>query len=263
MTDFERKLPLEGIDNFRDYGGYPTASGRTIRTGLLYRSANHGTPTPGDLERVEALRLAAVVDLRRKAERERNPAQRPARFEGELIANDLGDEDEDHYHIFLRTSDLSPKAMADFLVDYYRAAPFEPRHIDLFSRYFRALAEGSGPILIHCAAGKDRTGILAALTHHLAGVSREDIIADYMLTNDEARFARRIPLFTDYVVEISGGRRPTPEAVRTTLGVEPIYLETALEAIEASHGSVEAYIRDGLGVDEAMKTRIEARLFED
>ena len=263
MTDFERKLPLEGIDNFRDYGGYPTASGRTIRTGVLYRSANHGAPTDADFAAVDALAIATVVDLRRKAERERNPARRPATFAGEVIHNDRGDEDEDHYHIFLRTSDLSPKAMADFLVNYYRDAPFEPRHIDLFARYFRALAEGSGPILIHCAAGKDRTGILAALTHHLAGVSREDIIADYMLTNDEARFARRIPLFTEYVAEISGGHRPTPEAVRTTLGVEPIYLETALEAIEAHHGSVDAYIRDVLGVDAAMKARIEARLFEE
>ena len=63
-----------------------------------------------------------------------------------------------------------------------------------FRRYFQALAAAEGPVLIHCAAGKDRTGILAALTHHLVGVHADDIVADYLLTNDLLAIDRRIPL---------------------------------------------------------------------
>ena len=69
-------------------------------------------------------------------------------------------------------------------------AALEARHIDLFSRYFHALAEAPGPVLIHCAGGKDRTGILAALTHHIAGVMRQDIVEDYLHTNRPETFER-------------------------------------------------------------------------
>ena len=99
--------------------------------------------------------------------------------------------DNDPWWTFIRGCDLSEAAFRGYLLDYYTAAPFAPRHLDLFSRYFRALAEAEGPVLIHCAAGKDRTGVLAALTHSLAGVHRDDMLADYLLTNDPVRMAAR------------------------------------------------------------------------
>lgn len=261
MSDPNPALAFEGIDNFRDFGGYVTIDGRRIKRGRLFRSAHHASATDRDIAALSELGLHAVVDLRRPEERQRNPSRRPAPFHGEVLENDMGGEVEDTYHAFLRTSDLSVEAMRDFLVDYYRDAPFEARHIDLYRRYFRALADAEGPVLIHCAAGKDRTGILAALTHHLVGVAYEDSMADYLLTNDPARIERRLRLFGDYVVELAG-RRPSDEAIRATMGVDARYLDTAFEAIRQRYGSVDAYLEKALSVTTTLRGEIERRLLD-
>jgi protein tyrosine/serine phosphatase len=256
------KLAFEGIDNFRDFGGYPTADGLRIRRGRLFRSAHHGRATEADLAALHALELAAVVDLRRSEERLREPSQRPPAFTAEVIDNDIDQHSEDSYHAFLKTSDLSVAAMKDYLIDYYAAAPFEPRHINLYSRYFRALATAEGPVLIHCAAGKDRTGILAALTHQLMGVAYEHSVADYLLTNDPQRIESRLGLFGDYV-EAVAGRRASDEALRVTMGVDALYLDTAFAAIRARYGSVDAYLEQALGVDAGLKAQIRERLLHE
>jgi protein-tyrosine phosphatase len=255
-----RHLALEGVDNFRDYGDYPTASGQKIQRGRLYRSAAHGRATDADLRAIAALGLTVVVDLRRRGERLRDPSRRPDGFTAMVIENDMGDAGEDPWQTHIRTSDLSEASFREYMLAYYRAAPFEARHIDLFSRYFQALARSEGPILIHCAAGKDRTGILAALTHHLAGMHADDITADYLLTNNPERMAMRMPLVASAIAELAG-RAPTEAALRTAMGVEAIYLETALAAIAERHGGTEAYLEQVLGVNAATREAIEARLF--
>jgi len=261
MTGFERKWSLDGVENFRDYGGYAAAGGRRLKTGLLYRSAHQGTASAADLERIDGIGLATLVDLRRTGERTRMPSLRGPAFAATVIDNDIDDTEVDSFHTHLIESDQSVAAMQAYLVDYYTHAPFERRHIDLYTRYFRALAEVDGPVLIHCAAGKDRTGILAALTHRLVGVSEDDIVADYLLTNDRVRMARRVPLFAAWVKELTG-RVPDEEAIFATMGVEAQYLHVAFDQIEAKYGSVEGYLELALGVDAAMKARIEARLLE-
>jgi len=254
-----RHVTLEGVENFRDFGDYPTIAGRRLRPGRLYRSAAHGRATAADLEVIAALRIEVVVDLRRKNERLRDPSPRHPTFTGAVICNDEGDENEDTWRTHVRQSDLSEESFRAYMFDYYRKAPFDGRHLDLFSRYFKALARSDGPILIHCAAGKDRTGILAALTHHLTGVHPDDIIADYLLTNDERRMAMRMPIVAQAIEEIAG-RIPSPEALRTAMGVEAEYLHTAFAAMAASHGGTDAYLEGALGVDAALRDALEARL---
>ena len=161
----------------------------------------------------------------------------------------------------MKGSDLSEEAFRDYLRDYYRAAPFKPRHVDLFTRYFQALAAGEGPVLIHCAAGKDRTGVLAALTHHVAGVHADDIVADYLLTNNPERIAARAPMVAQVIAQETG-RTPTDAAIRAAIGVEAEYLEEAFRAIEADHGGVDAYLAQTLGVDAVLRERLEAQLLE-
>ena len=257
-----RHLAFEAIENFRDYGDYHTASGRRLAKGRLYRSASHGRATDADLAALEALGLAVIVDLRRPGERERDPARRPAGFKGRVIENDQGESaGDDPWWTFVKASDLSPEAFRGYLLNYYRDAPFSERHIDLFSRYFRALAEAQGPVLIHCAAGKDRTGVLAALTHHLAGVHDDDILADYLLTNNPERMAARAPMVAAVIKETTG-RVATDAAVRAAIGVEAEYLAAAFEVILAAHGSVDAYLAEVLGVDAALREALEARLLE-
>jgi protein tyrosine/serine phosphatase len=255
----DRLIPLEGVLNFRDFGGYPTACGRTVLRGKLYRSAHHSRATAADLEALSALGVAVIVDLRRAHERRREPSRRPAGFAGQVIENDIGDDEDDPWIAFMRESDLSAEAFRGYLIDYYRAAPFEPRHIDLYSRYFQTLAEAEGAVLIHCAAGKDRTGLLAALTHHLLGVSREHLLDDYLATNHALDFDRRLPRLIQDLAE-QAGREPTPEAARLAMGVEAAYLHTAFAAIEDAHGDLDGYLTEALRVDTASRARIRSRL---
>jgi protein tyrosine/serine phosphatase len=254
-----RIVSLEGVDNFRDFGGYATAAGRAIRPGQLYRSAHHGQATDADLAAIAALGIGVIVDLRRGEERQRTPSRRHEGFAAKLIENDGNEASSDPFIEFIRTSDVSEDAFRDYMLGYYRGAPFDERHLDLFSRYFRALAEDDGAVLIHCTAGKDRTGLLAALTHHIAGVHRDDIFDDYLLTNSVASFERRLPAVARMIVEVSG-RTPTDAAVRTAVSVDAAYLERAFEVIEARSGSIDAYLEDALGVDAALRARVEARL---
>ncbi len=255
-----RRIAFEAIENFRDFGDY-AAGARRLKRGLLYRSANQAEATQADLEAMRALGLSVIVDLRRPNERERSPSRRWEGFAATVIENDIGQEDEDPWHTFIKGSDLSPEAFIGYMVDYYREAPFVDRHVDLYSRYFHALSETSGPVLIHCAAGKDRTGILAALTHHLAGVGEDDILADFLLTNDIHRFERRAPQFAAHIEEMTG-RRPSPEAMITAMGVEARYLETAFSAIHDRHVTLDAYLEEVLGVDADRREAIAHRILD-
>jgi protein-tyrosine phosphatase len=256
-----RRLPLEGIENFRDFGGYETMDGRKLKTGNLYRSASHGRATDADLETVERLDLALVVDLRRASERQRDPSRRPASFRGLVIENDIGDEEEDSWMVHVRDSDLTAESFRNYLLGYYRAAPFEERHQDLFSSYFRALPETTGPVLVHCAAGKDRTGILVALTHHIAGVHPDTVIEDYLLTNNPQRLAARMPMIAKAMEEIAG-RAPSEEVMQVALGVDVDYLRTAFDAITREYGGLDPYLEQALGVDAALREAVRERLLE-
>ena len=198
MTPDERLLPLEGVENFRDYGGYAVPGGLRVVRGRLWRSAHHGGATDADLARIASLGLSAVVDLRRPTERANQPSRRPEGFAGRVI-------DCDH-------------------------------------------------VLIHCTAGKDRTGLLAALTHHLLGVHPMDAAADFELTNRAARIEARLAQVTEVLTQ-SLGRRPSETAVRAFLGVEGAYLEAAFAAIRERSGSVESYLA-GLGVDDRAAGRL-------
>jgi len=255
----QRVMRLDGVSNFRDYGGYPTRGGGRMKTGVLYRSANHAKASDADLEAIAALGIGVVVDLRRTGERTRDPSRRHPTFAGVVIDNDIGDVADDPWHAFVRASDLSGDSFRSHGLGYYRDAPFEERHIDLFSRYFRALADGDRAVLIHCAAGKDRTGLLAALTHHVVGVHPDDIMADYLLTNTAINYELVVPIVTE-MMAAETGRTPDPEAVRVALGVDPTYLETAFKAIDDAHGDLDTYLDRVLGVDAALRARLERRL---
>jgi len=254
-----RHIALEGVDNFRDFGDYPGLGGRRLRSGRLFRSASHGRATDGDLEVIAGLGITVIVDLRRHNERERDPPRRHAGFSGQVIENQTGEEADDTWRAHIAQSDLSPASFREYMFTYYRQAPFEPRHIDLFSRYFRAVAASDAPVLIHCAAGKDRTGLLAALTHHLAGVHRDDMTADYLLTNDPQRMERRLPVVAKVIEEIAG-RAPSDAAVRTAMGVEAAFLEASFAAIAERHGGLDAYLEDALGVDPGLRDQLRSRV---
>ena len=253
-----RHIVLQGVENFRDFGDYAAGAGR-LKKGVPFRAAHQAQATDDDLAAIAGLNLCTIVDLRRPNERQRDPSRRWEGFAAEVIDNDLGVTGEDPWHAFLRESDLSAGSIRGYLVEYYRRAPFAERHLDLFRRYFQALAAARGPVLVHCAAGKDRTGLLAALTHHVAGVGDDDIVDDYLLTNDEARFARRGPKFAD-LLEAELGRRPSDAAVRAAMGVEADYLATAIAEMKARHGSLDDYLDQAVGLDAKGREAVRAHI---
>ncbi len=252
-----RHIPLQGVENFRDFGDYAAGAGR-LRKGVLFRAAHQAEATDEDLKTLAALGIVTLVDLRRPNERERSPSRRWTGFSAQVIDNEMGTVG-DPWLEFLQSSDLTEASVHGYMDEYYRRLPFKERHIDLFSRYFQALAGGKGAVLIHCAAGKDRTGVLAALTHHIAGVADDDIIDDYLLTNDPTRFERRGAAFMDHI-EAQTGRRPTEGAMRAAMGVEARYLAAAFEVIKAQHGSLDAYLEQVLGVDAGAREKVRAHI---
>ncbi len=253
-----RHIDFDGIENFRDFGGYDTADGRAVKRGLLYRSANHAYATEADLERMRDLGLAAIIDLRRTEERAREPSKRWPGFGAAVVENDILSDHAD-WAQSMKGAEVNAQWFLDDGMGYYRRAPFEPRHIDLFSRYFRTLADADGAIVVHCAAGKDRTGLICALTHHVLGVHADDIMADYLLTNDESRLARKMAFLGPWLRD-TVGKTVDEAGLRVAVSVSPAYLETAFAVIRETSGSIDGYLTQVLGVDDALRGRLQARL---
>jgi protein tyrosine/serine phosphatase len=254
-----RIINFEGVRNFRDFGGYAAEKGR-VRRGKLYRSAHLADATVEDVDAMAGLGVAVIVNLLRPAERQRFPSSW-RRFSGVTIDNGEDRESHEPWTDFIAQSDLSAASFRGHFERFYRSACFERRYMDLFSRYFSALAEAEGAVLVHCAGGKDRTGILVALTHALTGVHRDDLLADFLLTNDPANVERVRPAFAAHIAE-TVGRTPDDDAMRVATCVEAQYLDEAFTAIEGGFGSLDAYFEKGLGVDHARRTAIEGRVLE-
>ena len=256
--DNPRLLGFETIRNFRDFGGYASRYGGQVRTGLLYRSGHHAEASDPDLERMNRLGIHVQADLRRPDERERQKS----RFRAPVtISHDGGRETEAPHMRFLSQVSVDADAADQWMVEYYEAAPFKPHHAEMFSEWFGHLASlpGDAAGLVNCAAGKDRTGILCALTHHVLGVSEEDIRADYDLTNEAVDVAGRLPEAAVHFNAMLGKDYPA-EVFRPFMGVHLRYLEKAFATIRGRSGSVDAYLVDTLKVDERMQAEIRTRL---
>ncbi len=252
-------MSFDGVENFRDYGGYASSLGGRLHRDRLLRSGHHNRASDADLERMSDLKVEVIVDLRRTSERRDQPSRRGPRFNGLVIEGDDGVVYDAPHIAFLRESDLTEDSVRGFMLKTYDAMPFDERHIEVFTRYFRALETMDGAVVIHCAAGKDRTGLLAALTHHALGVSRDDLVEDYLATNAAVRLQERAPEVGRRIQE-TYGRKASDAAVIAFLGVEPAFLDKALASIEAKHGSLDGYLTDVLGVDAAARERLAVRL---
>lgn len=204
------------------------------------------------------LGIATIVDLRHISERQRDPARRWEGFAGSVIESDLTNDRPDWVEV-LKTAPQTADWWYESTLGHYRENPFEPRHVALFGGFLRAIADQDGAIVVHCAVGKDRTGLACALVHHLAGVSHEDMVADFLLTNDEERIGRKMAHSADFVERMTG-RRPDDATMRVAVSVFPEYLDAAFDEIRARHGSVDGYLDEVLDVDEALRERIHDRV---
>ena len=255
-----RILSFEGVENVRDYGGY-SAAGRAIKPGRLYRSGHWANASDADLEAFEKLKVETIVDLRRSVEREHQPSRRSAACTAVRIETDPRPDDltEAPHIAFLKSGQLTVDGGRNFMMTAYRRIPYEAPHLDLFRRYFEAVAQADGAVLIHCAAGKDRTGILAALTHRILDVHADDLTEDYLLTNTAVRLEERAPAIAERLARWTGVV-PSHDAVVAFLGVEAAYLDEAFAEIDRQSGSLDAYLTDAVGLDAATRDRVIERL---
>lgn len=253
LIDFERVL------NFRDFGGWETTDGAKVVRGKLWRSAAFSDASDTDIARLNDMDVRFLVDLRRPEERRHEPNKWP----GETTRTFVNDEGAEGvalppHLVALLQSDLSPASTRAYMMGLYQEIPFDPRLIRLYRDWFTELAEG-GSGVIHCAAGKDRTGIGCALTLMALGVDEETVFADYDFTNQAVDLEKRMPKIQARMEERLA-RKLDPEALRPMLGVEVGYLRNALDAIEGKYGSVDSYMSDVLGVGEAQRATLRDKL---
>jgi protein-tyrosine phosphatase len=242
-----RHLNLAGASNFRDLGGYAAQDGRIVRWRKLFRSNHLGHLTPADIAVLRQFGVRSAFDFRGKDERS----------EALCGVHDIETHSltvEPTVVAALRAIHAAGRpATADdaleVMRDSYRG--YVEHNTPRFRALFAHLLEDRAPLVIHCTAGKDRTGFACALILHTLGVSEDIISEDYLLTN---RFYRRDP---NHSTDL-------PDEIRQVLGsVQASFLAAAFEAIEADYGDLESYLRDGLGLGKAERAHLEARYLQD
>lgn len=242
----ERRIPLDGCLNFRDLGGYPTDAGSQVRWRMLFRSDALHLLTDEDVAHLrDEIRLAHVVDLRSSGELRaegRGPLERePLRF----------------HHLPLFDGDLQAGRAAGAVPGlaelYFAMAEFAKSRI---ARVIETLARAAGPAVYHCAAGKDRTGVVSAVLLGLLGVRDEVIVADYAATRES------LDGIIDRLMTSAGYQGVLAALPPETMHADPVTMISLLERIRACYGSMRGYVR-AIGVADADVARLEERLLED
>jgi protein-tyrosine phosphatase len=242
-----RSVALSGVFNFRDLGGYATADGRAIRWRTLFRADGLDKLTTDDVDVLRPFGLRTVVDLRMPNEieqRGRFPVDTyPVAFHNLSVMDAVWDRE------LARESGLPP---AEFLHERYTEmlAAHGPRFADAV----RLLAApGAMPAVFHCAAGKDRTGLLAMLVLGALGVGRDDIVEDYALTSTTMdAFLASIaedPAFADRMAGVP----------QLFFAADPMAMSMLVGDIERAHGSVRGYVQ-AIGVDDEELASLEEQL---
>jgi protein-tyrosine phosphatase len=258
-TDTRRVLGLQGATNFRDLGGYQTTDGRRVRWNMVYRSNKLSALTPADQAKVDALHLGGVVDLRTIAERNAEPDKwrhRPA-FVYESGKNDLGPVTRG-----MLANASSVEAARQGVADFYAQMPdlYRPEYAALFKQ----LAAASEPLVIHCTAGKDRTGVASALLLTALRVPRATVVSDYALTSQLLAPLPAHPSTAPSALKTAETRiaAMSPE-VRTALWrADPLYITTALDAVTREYGSIDNYMKTGLGMTDIEIAALRRKLTE-
>ena len=253
MTDMPN---FEGIHNFRDYGGYAADGGR-VRRGLLYRSGQHVAATDEDLAALAGLDIRTVIDLRGITEREMHPCRRHEQWSGEVLAHD-GETTSSPPHMDIGPEVTTAQYARDRMLAVYTRMPQNPAMQAMFARYLHALADREGASLVHCFAGKDRTGIAATLLLHILGVSEENQLEEFLLTNESPTFhvlrAQSVP-----AMERRLGRKMDEASIRAMLDVHEDYLARFHEVARDMDGSFDGWLDRTIGIDGDLRDRLRSR----
>ena len=257
--EFNRRISFEGITNARDLGGLRGLDGRLIRTGCLLRTANLSRATDADQKKLtEQLHLSLVIDLRTPMAAGMKPdvvidgvqyVAAPV-FEDAMIGV-THESDRDYAH---------RKTMMPPMKGLYRMMVTNPECMRRFGRVLQMILTHDyekGSVLWHCSEGKDRCGLTSAFVLTVLGVDIDDIIADYLITNETA-LAKADEYYR--LVLQNGGEEAVAASVRSSFVVDESYLKSAFDAIMEQFGSIHAYLDEGLGIEEPVMQLFRERM---
>ncbi len=234
-------IHIEGGSNFRDVGGYRTADGHVVRRGRFFRSASMANLTPRGMVQLQALHLGSIIDLRSTDERRLDSNNWLALSGQGYWARDYTMGSMNFAGMFGDPKMLSVEAVHRMMAEGYRGMPkaMAPSYRVLFAR----LIAGKGATAVNCTAGKDRTGIAAALVLTALGVPYETVRQDFLLSNRASR-----PSLGHNAGGFAALASLPPDVQAALGGVDASYLDAAFDQLRKDHGSVEGYLRTELGV---------------
>jgi protein-tyrosine phosphatase len=264
----ERKLALQGTPNFRDFGGYTTRDNRRVRWGVLYRSGHLHQLSDSDLDTTAALGIGLVCDFRDPQESARMPNRyaphHNPRIESlPIIPGNASNIFSEFGNKGVPNAEAMAQEVSQIMIDINREFALEQQAA--YRKLFALLAEHvdvddnnkKSGILIHCAAGKDRTGFGAALILSALGVPEETLMHDYLLTQKYFPIEREMETVrTKYGIDLPAAM------IRPALEVREEYLRAALDAAHEKYGSLDHYLREALHVDENMRRELRAKLLD-
>ncbi|CAI3937357.1 Protein tyrosine/serine phosphatase Oca4 (Oca4) (PDB:1XRI) [Commensalibacter communis] len=233
---------LQGMDNFRDLAGtdtaYTTAHNGVMKSGVFYRS-NAITPVGNDLSIMEKLNIGTVIDLRTDAEIAGTPDTIPSGSSYHHIDIIGGKQS----LVTLDLQNLTADQVNRGMQNTERSFVTDPRARLGFGDELRILANAESAAVFHCTAGKDRTGWTAAVLQSIAGVDSKDIMSNYLATNE----------YSGERINATVAKMPTAVqgAYRTILSVDKTWLEAGFDQVSQTYGSMENYLKQGLGLDQA------------
>lgn len=247
------EVSLTSVHNFRDVAGpgYAVLPSGSMARGLVYRSTTLSVG-PEDLGILERIGVTTVVDLRTGVEIAKHPDVVPAG--AEYLAIDVLS-GHTSAATFTGAGTFSVEdARREMATTYERFVLGDDERV-AFGRAVHALAMSTGPAIVHCTAGKDRTGWVSALLQLLAGVREEDVVADYLLTREKSAD------FVSAVREYLRTEMPEQlEAIEVLMGVEESNLRRSLDAMDREFGDARRYLVEGAGLEGDLVDELEARL---
>jgi protein-tyrosine phosphatase len=258
----EPVIDLKGTTNTRDIGGYLTSDLRTVRSGQIIRSEKLSRLTPEDFRTLEEMGVKTVIDLRTEKEAEHAPTVWQGDNPPHIYHFPVGDAENDWFvsgSRLMKKSRFTEAQSLEHMVDGYRMIAEEgpPSYRQLMEL---VLDESNWPILIHCSAGKDRTGVATALILEAVGVDRETIMQDYLLTNEIGRSEEKAELLARESRKYSrNGRGPSASAWYPIVGVRPEMLTAFYASVDERYGSMEAFLAE-MGVDAEARGSLVAAL---
>ena len=249
---------MESINNFRDFGGYKTRNGMHLKTGLLYRSGDLSKATDADLEQIHSLGIKTICDLRSEGERKHEPDRVPAARPFTFFNIPMHPIVDYHGRSLGRLLSLmfGSERKTDYVALSYQAyRDYATRYLPQLKALFQRISNPENlPVLIHCSAGKDRTGVVSSLIQLVLDVSLDTVIDDYLKTNDNLNaykedVFRRLSKLGYFGV-------PWKKLYTPLFAARIDFLNAAFEQIKDEFGAVDEWFRQGLGFSEREKVAL-------